>query len=124
MRQNRRCYGIYYVDINTSKYIQYSINADIQALNVEAEGNDFFADSLMNARRYITPEDQDKFMKAITKDAIINALADEPIFRLTYRQILKNKPTYVTMKCMRINSDSSHILIAVSNIDSQIRKEY
>ena len=44
MTLSRDYFVIYYVDINTSKYIQYSINADIQALNVEAEGNDFFAD--------------------------------------------------------------------------------
>lgn len=123
MTLSRDYFVIYYVDIITSKYIQYSINADIQALNVEDQGEDFFADSQMNARRYIAPEDQDKFMKAITKEAITAALAAEPVFRLTYRQILKNKATFVAMKCMRINADSSHILIAVSNIDSQVRKE-
>lgn len=119
----RDYFVIYYVDVNTSNYIQYSLNNDNQTLIVDAKGNDFFADSLMNARRYIAPEDQDKFMKAILKESILNELSNEPVFRLTYRQIISNKPTYVAMKCMKITSDSSHIIIAVSNIDTQQKKE-
>lgn len=114
---------IYYVDIETNGYIQYRLNNDTQTLIIEDKGEDFFSDSLMNARRYIVPEDQAKFIKAIGRNNLLSGVENEKTFKLTYRQLIDNNPTYVSMKALRLSSDSNHLIVAVSSIDEQVRRE-
>ena len=113
---------IYYVNIDNSNYIEYTLNDETQSLNVLSEGEDFFFDSKMNARRYIVPEDQDKFINALDRDYLLSEI-ESGTYKLVYRQLINNKPVYVTFKCMKLASDSNHFVLAVSNIDAQTKKE-
>ena len=43
---------LYYIDIDTSTYIEISSNDEYKKLNVPATGNDFFAESRRSIRKY------------------------------------------------------------------------
>ena len=113
---------IYYVNIDNSNYIEYTLNDETQSLNFLSKGEDFFFDSKMNARRYIVPEDQDKFINALDRDYLLSEI-ESGTYKLIYRQIINNKPVYVAFKCMKLASDANHFVLAVSNIDAQTKKE-
>ncbi len=44
-------------------------------------------------------------------------------FTLTYRLLMGGKPTYVSMKAVRMRTDKSYIIIGVSNVDAQMRQK-
>ena len=113
---------IYYVDVKTSNYVEYSLDSTEQALNLLSSGDDFFSDSIKNAKKYLVPEDQEKFLQAINRETLLNELS-RGTFKLSYRQIIGGEPNYVLLTSMKLNADSEHILIAVSNIDAQKRRE-
>ncbi len=113
---------IYYVDVKTSKYVEYSLDNEKQLLNVKSTGEDFFSDSKTNAKHFLVHEDQEKFLNAIKKENLLNELK-KGTFKLSYRQIIDGKPTYVLLSCMKLSADLEHIIIAVSNIDAQKRRE-
>jgi len=119
----RDYFAIYYVNLKTTEYIQYSLNNKKQILNIEGKGKDFFSDSKMNARRYIIPEDQEKFLKLINKDYFMSEINAGKTLRLTYRQIINHNQEYVSLKGVKLNNDSSFVIIAISNIDAQKKKE-
>lgn len=114
---------VYYVDINTSKYIEYGLDSKNQELIEQSSGSDFFSDTKMNARRFIVPEDQDKFLDALDRERLLDKIHSGDVFKLTYRQIINNRPIYVSLKTIRLSSDSSHFLIGVSSIDDEKKKE-
>ena len=113
---------IYYVDVKTSNYVEYSLDSTEQVLNLLSSGDDFFLDSIKNAKKYLVPEDQEKFLQAINRETLLNELS-RGTFKLSYRQIIGGEPNYVLLTSMKLNADSEHILIAVSNIDTQKRRE-
>ena len=115
---------IYYVDTETDRFIEFNSHEEYQDLNIEKGGEDFFNLSRRNIRRIGCPEDVDIFMEAFTKENILQAMETRGVFTLTYRLMFDGIPTYVHMKITRMqDKNDKHIVIGVSNIDSQIRRE-
>ena len=48
---------IYYVDLPTNHYVEYSSSNDYKELEVPEEGSDFFSETVKNVQRVIHPED-------------------------------------------------------------------
>ena len=116
-------FGIYYVNIKTDEYEQYNIDSHTQQIEKIGEGKDFFYDSTVNAKKLIYHEDLDKFLSTINKKNLLNELTTNNSFYFTYRQYIDGNPTYLQLKVVNLLSDSDHIVLAISNIDKQMRKE-
>ncbi|MBR3617967.1 MAG: GGDEF domain-containing protein [Acholeplasmatales bacterium] len=116
-------FGIYYVNTKTDEYEQYNIDSHTQLIEKISEGKDFFYDSTVNAKKLIHPEDLDKFLSAINKKNMLNELKTNNSFYFVYRQFIDGVPTYLQLKVVNLLSDSNHIVLAISNIDKQVRKE-
>ena len=114
---------VYYVNLNNDNYIQYAINSDAQSLEKVAIGKDFFAECQINGRKEIVKEDQDKFVRALERERLLHEIRDGKTFYLTYRQIFDGVPTYVTLSALKLIKDETHIIIAVSNIDEEMKRE-
>ncbi|OON86694.1 hypothetical protein BXO88_06795 [Oribacterium sp. C9] len=113
----------YYVDLDTEKYVEYGPgNAGINLL-IESKGNNFFAESKKNAYIVLHPQDVEMFVKIFTKDNIMKAIADNGSFNYSYRLMINDTPTYVSMKVVRANTKGNGILIGVSNIDAQRKQQ-
>lgn len=117
--------SIHYVNMENDTFIEYSSDASFGELGIEKEGEDFFGVSEKNTLRVIAPEDQDAFLRAINKDNIVRYLEDHKISTLAYRLMLDGRPTWMSMKTMHMEGedDSEHIIVAVSNIDEQMRQQ-
>ena len=117
-------FSIYYVNTETDSFVEYSAGENYLQLGVEKSGEDFFNLSRANFKRIAHPDDVNDFLTAFTKENILKAKATTGVFTLTYRLMFSGKPTYVHLKatCMEDKNDP-HIVIGVSNIDEQIKRE-
>ena len=114
---------LYYVDLETEKYIQYSPDARLEDLSMERHGDHFFAASRRDALKFLYKEDQETFVKAFTRQNVKEALDTEGQFKMTYRLMRDGKPTYVGMKAVRLPGDPSHIIVGVTSADEQMRQK-
>jgi diguanylate cyclase (GGDEF)-like protein len=113
---------LYYINLDTEKYIKYTHSSEQEYLGAEMNGDDFFHASRTNARIRLYKDDQDNFVKSFTKQNVIDAMDSEGKFQLTYRLMIGDVPTYVDLKAVRIPGDPSHIIVGVSNVDAQMRQ--
>lgn len=113
---------LYYVDINTEKYIEYSPNTKKNDFIIERHGNCFFEKSKKEARKYIYENDRETFLTSFTKEKVLSAINDHGTFTMTYRMIIEEKPVYVNMKVVPIGKNGKHIIVGVNNIDAYMRQ--
>ncbi len=114
---------IYHVNLLTNEYNEYSSSEKYSKLKIGVTGSDFFAETQENLKRDIYPEDQPMVAMALQKENIIESLRDTGKFYLNYRLIFDGVPQYVMLFAVRPKEDSSHIIVAVANVDSARRKE-
>ena len=117
-------FSIYYVNTDTDDFIEYSSHEQYAELGIEKAGGDFFNLSRENIKRVIHPDDAEMFFATFTKENVMGELHSDKTFTLTYRLMFGSVPTYVHMKVTRMEDrDDPHIVIGVSNIDEQMRRE-
>lgn len=116
---------IYYVDTDSGRYIEYDPRGADRAFDIERGGEDFFARMRRDMEQRCYPADLEGFLSAFTKEKLLAALERSSSFTLTYRMLIDGAPQYVSMKITRMDSedDSSHIVVGVSNVDAQIKRE-
>jgi len=115
--------NLYYVDLETDEFIEYTSDASRENLAVERRGSDFFGASAADAQLFIYKEDRDYFIESFTKENILRTLDEHGTFTLSYRLQMGEKPIYVNMKAVRMMTDRGHIIIGVSNVDAQMRQK-
>ncbi len=116
-------YSLYYVNLNTEKFIEYDPDAAGEDLSVERRGDDFFAQCRKDAAIYLYEKDRDDFINAYTKENIVSSLDAHGTFSLTYRLVMDGEPRYMNMKVVRMGKGSDHIVAAVTNVDAQMRQQ-
>jgi hypothetical protein len=115
-------YNIYYVDLNSDEYIEYSSPVGEEKLAVERHGDDFFDSSIRESGR-IYEADRETFYAAFNKENIIRELDEHGTFTATYRLMDTGKPVYASLKITRMLPDKDHIIIGISIIDSQMKQK-
>ena len=115
---------LYYVNINSEKYVEYSPDTANSSLSVRKSGDDFFETARQDALKHLHNEDSERFVQEFTKENVLRHLKENDTFRIAYRLMMNDEPVYVSMKAVRMNDE--HIIIGVSNVDAQMKlqKEY
>lgn len=115
--------NLYYVNMDTDSFVEYSADKAYEDLAVERHGDDFFAASIRDARDVVYEEDREAFIQAFTKSNIEENLDQHGLFTLTYRIYIDGEPIYVNMKVVRIKTRGNHIIIGVNNVDAQMKEQ-
>ena len=115
--------NLYYVDIETDQFIEYTPDTGREDLLVERRGADFFNASAKDAQLFIYSEDREYFTESFTHENVLRNIDEHGTFTLTYRLLMDDAPIYVSMKAVRMRSDRRHIIIGVSNVDVQMRQK-
>ena len=104
---------LYYVDLETEEFIEYSSGVGEEDLALERHGKNFFAESKKDAPIYIHPDDSDAFIESFTKSNVIREINQKGNYVISYR--LKSNGGYinVNLKATRMN-DGRHIVIGVN----------
>ena len=117
-------FSIYYVDPETDQYFEYSSHLGYHGLDPEKSGENFFDMDKTNALKSVYPEDFPMVRSAINKKKLLKTLEKNGTFTLTYRLLFDGVPTYVHLKASLLKDGAGkHIVIGISNVDDQIRRE-
>jgi len=118
----RGCTDLYYVNMDTDEFIEFHTDDDYGVLTEARVGTDFFEGCERDAKLYVHQDDQAAFVEAMNRDFLEQALDQAKVFELVYRRIKGGAPFYVRMRVSRMEDDDRLIVLAVSDVDEQIRQ--
>ena len=113
-------YNLYYVDLETEDFIEYSPDLYHEDLDVERHGKEFFKTSQKDALKKIYEADREAFIQTFTKERILQVIDEHGTFTLTYRLLIGGEPNYMNMKAVRMYRDPRHLIIGVNNVNAQM----
>lgn len=117
-------FGIYYVDLVTDDYIEYSSSEEYKDLQLEESGRNFFEETRRNIEQVIYEADREQALKIWTKSNILKGLESTTSYSATYRIVMGGKPIFINAKAIRMSKDDDrHIVVGISNVDAQMRRE-
>lgn len=114
---------LYYVDIKTDEFSEYSSTGGELSIEIERNGEDFFNLSRKNILEIIYSEDQEPFLEVFTKENIMDTIESHGRFTYSYRLMMDGKPVYMNLKAVRMEQDEDHIVIGVNNINDQMKEK-
>ncbi len=114
---------IYYVDCMNSNYMEFSTHKLYGELEIQDEGDDFFAVTEENIERVIFSEDRDRLKMFLDRDNLISQLDSSRQLSIDYRMsLVGGKPRYTRMTVIK-SSDDSHFIICIENREEEVKKE-
>ena len=121
---NGNLIALYYVNLQTNEYVEYSSTHNYAELGIAKQGDDFFGTTYSNSLWTVYPEDQTLFQSLVTKKNILRAIEQDGVFAIDYRLVINGKQVYVRLKAAQIVEDGLPMLIVgVLDEDAQIRRE-
>lgn len=91
-------------------------------MSVERHGDDFFNASGRDALKYLYKDDVDRFVASFNKENVMNTIETQGSYTINYRLLINGEPNYVSMKAIKMSRDDTHIIIGVSNVNSQMKQ--
>ena len=113
---------LYYVNMDTDEFIEFTTENERGVLSEVRRGRDFFEGCKRDAKLFVHPEDQAAFVQAMDPVFLSNALIDNKLFELIYRRIKDGRTFYVRMKVIRMDDDPRYIVLAVRDIDELMQR--
>ena len=115
---------VYLVEPETGRYREFSASAEFEAFSLPKEGADFFAAAREAGRRFVYPEDLDRFLAAFTAEGVLSEIRRSGIFALTYRLAAEGKPSFVQMRAAMVEEkEGRRLVVGISDVDVQVRQE-
>ncbi len=114
-------FDLYYVNVETDEYVEYGSRTERGQRTSERRGTDFFEECRKNAADIVYGEDLERVLEALEKSKLLAEVNKHGFYVYYYRLIIDGAPTYVCLKATRAPGDDRHVVIGISNIDSQMR---
>ncbi len=114
--------AMYYIDIETGEYREFSTSEEYEAMKVPVEGRDFYAETQANIERYVHPNDREFARSLYSKETMLNKLDERKSYSYKYRIMVDGRPRYFLFTVMRANDDR-HIVLYEKDIDDEITAE-
>lgn len=114
--------SLYYVDIETGQYFEY-VPLQTPAENaIPKYGDDFFAESIGNSGKYIHPDDMDRVINILNKEAMKKRMKENNSYSLSFRMLVNGNVIHmrhIEVKC----EDERHVLCCLENVEKEFRKK-
>ena len=114
--------SLYYVDIETGQYFEY-VPLQTPAENpIPKFGDDFFAESMGNSGKYIHPDDMDRVINILNKEAMKKRMKENNSYSLSFRMLVNGNVIHmrhIEVKC----EDERHVLCCLENVEKEFRKK-
>ncbi|MBR3317571.1 MAG: diguanylate cyclase [Atopobiaceae bacterium] len=114
-------FDLFYVDVETDEYIEYGSRTESDKPTAERHGTDFFTECRNNAAGLVHEEDVQRVLDNLCKEKLLAEVEKRGSYTYNYRLIMDGVPTYVSLKTTRVPGDNRHVVIGISNVDSQVR---
>lgn len=115
--------SLYYVNMSTESFVEFSPTGNRSDLFAERHGEGFFQASRSDALSLLHEDDSENFARLFTRESVLRSLENNGAFTLTYRLLQGEEYRYMHMKAVRMGTDDDHIIIGVSDIDEQMRRQ-
>lgn len=115
----RDYFSIYIVNTKNDQFHEYNADPRYKTLGIQQKGQNFFELSRKNAEKTVFPDDLPRFLSTFTKTNVLNALRTNRTFTMTYRLLVEDEPTYVSMKISPLSDDQpNQIVVGINNIQA------
>ncbi len=119
---------LFCINVETEEFIEYHTDNMTGSLVEERRGSNFFDQCYNDARKFVHPEDRAAFLKAMDRKTLMDALKRDNTFMMTYRVTSYHMPgsseaIYVSMNVSRMVNDESSIIMAVTDVNEQMKQQ-
>ncbi len=114
--------AIYYIDIETGKYREFSVSKEYDSMNVPMEGEDFYVETVINAGRYAHPDDREFAQRLYHKETMLKNLEGKSSYSYKYRIMVGDEARYYRFTVM-LAYDKKHFVLVEKDIQDEITAE-
>ena len=114
---------IFYVDVETDRYQEFSSDDIYSKLDVNLSGNDFFEDTKRNTAAIVHPDDREKMLKFLSKERLGKELKKGTVQTIDYRLVMEDGSDRYKRLSIVLSNDGTHAIFGVENIDEEVKKE-
>lgn len=114
--------AMYYIDIETGEYSEFSTSIEYDSMNVPMAGRDFYSETRENAVRYAHPDDREFAESLYYKDTMLKNLKDRKSYSYKYRIMVGGEPRYFRFTVL-LSGDGQHFVLYEKDIDDEITAE-
>ncbi|MCR5688048.1 MAG: diguanylate cyclase [Lachnospiraceae bacterium] len=114
--------AMYYIDIETGAYREFSASDEYASMNVPMTGRDFYAETRENAVRYAHPDDREFAESLYYKETMLENLKGKKSYSYKYRIMVGDEPRYFRFTVMRA-ADDRHFVLYEKDVDEEITAE-
>ncbi|MCR5604446.1 MAG: diguanylate cyclase [Lachnospiraceae bacterium] len=114
--------AMYYIDIETGEYSEFSTSKEYDTMNVPMIGRDFYAETRENAVRYAHPDDREFAKSLYYKETMLKNIEGRRSYSYKYRIMVGGEPRYFRFTVMR-SGDGRHFVLYEKDIDDEITAE-
>lgn len=114
--------NLYFVDLNTEDFVEYNPDGMNRDVSVGRQGRNFFKEVIKDAKKYLYIDDVEMFLDSFKKSNIKKSIEKTGSYSITYRLMINDIPTYVSLKAVKVRTSDDKIIIGVNNVDSQMKQ--
>lgn len=114
--------AIYYINIETGGYREFSTSTKYESMNVPMFGEDFYAETVDNVLRYVHPDDKEFALSLYSKDVMLKNLDDRNSYSYKYRIMVNGEPRYFMFTIM-LAQDMKHFILCEKDIQDEVTAE-
>ena len=114
--------AIYYIDIKTGEFREYSASKEYASLNVPSEGKNFYKETRANVEKYAHPDDVEFAKSLYYKKTMLENLQGKKSFSYKYRIMVGGTARFFRFTVMMADK-GKHFLLFEKDIDEEITAE-
>ena len=114
--------AIFYIDIETGEYLNFSKSPKYMSLNVVPLGKDFFKEALDGVEACTYPDDLEYAKKFYNKESMLKSLEGKRSFSFKYRVLVNKEPRHFLFTVMR-DSNEQYLIFYEKDIEDELRAE-
>ena len=112
---------LFYVNTDSEEYTEYRREETGKFVEYR-KGWHFFSDCKNELCEGVYPEDQEDFLSAINRKHLMKALKIKGTYIMSFRRLIQDRPSYVSMKVSKMQEDDQHITIGFVDVDEEMRE--
>ena len=114
--------AIYYINIETGAFLEFSKSDEYAAMQVPVGGRDFYEETRLNIDRFVHPDDREFAKNLHQKETMLKILEGKKSYSYKYRLMINGQTKHFLFTLMR-SPTGNHFIISERNIDAEITAE-
>ena len=90
--------SLFTIDLSDRSYVEFSSSDDFDSLGAAKQGEDFFAQAVIDAQKYFHPADVQRFIDRFTFENVLKEIHEKGSFRINYRLMINGEPKPVNLR--------------------------